>query len=69
VRERGYAIDREENTVGLTCYGVAIPYRTPARDAISCSVPVARLTPSHEQQIKEAMLHARDRLTLATRHL
>lgn len=45
VREQGFAVDREENTLGLRCFGVAIPYRTPARDAISCSVPVARLTP------------------------
>lgn len=69
VRERGYALDREESTLGLRCLGVAIPYRTPARDAISCSVPVARLTPAHEQGIREALLDARDRLTLATRHL
>jgi IclR family transcriptional regulator, acetate operon repressor len=48
---------------------VAIPYRTPARDAISCSVPVARLTPAHEQMVKDALFDARDRLTLATRRL
>lgn len=69
VRERGYAVDREENTIGLRCFGVAIPYRSPARDAVSCSVPVARLTPGHEQQIKDALFDARDRLALATRHL
>lgn len=69
VRERGYAIDNEENTLGLRCFGVAVPYRTPARDAISCSVPAARLTPAHEDAIREALLGARDRLTLATRHL
>ncbi|MFR9727136.1 IclR family transcriptional regulator [Streptomyces sp. MS19] len=69
IRERGYAIDREENTLGLTCFGIAIPYRRPARDAISCSVPVARLRPGHEQLIREALFDARDRLALATRHL
>ncbi|MFG3201577.1 IclR family transcriptional regulator [Streptomyces sp. NPDC048192] len=69
VREQGFAVDREENTLGLRCFGVAIPYRTPARDAISCSVPVARLTPAHEQMIKDALFDARDRLTLATRRL
>ncbi|KAB8168849.1 helix-turn-helix domain-containing protein [Streptomyces sp. 3MP-14] len=69
VRERGYAIDREENTLGLRCFGIAIPYRQPARDAISCSVPVARLTEAHEQLIREALFDARDRLSLATRHL
>lgn len=69
IRERGYAIDAEENTVGLRCFGIAIPYRTPARDAVSCSVPVARLTPGREQMIRDALFEARDRLTLATRHL
>ncbi|UGY90695.1 IclR family transcriptional regulator [Streptomyces gobiensis] len=69
VREQGYAVDREENTLGLCCFGVAIPYRAPARDAISCSVPVARLTPAHKRKIVDALFEARDRLTLATRRL
>lgn len=69
VRAQGYAVDREENTLGLCCFGVALPARTPARDALSCSVPVARLTPAHEQMIKDALLAARDRLAPATRRL
>lgn len=69
VRAQGYAVDREENTVGLRCLAVAIPYRTPARDAVSCSVPSARLTPAHEQLVRGALLDARDRLALATRRL
>src|SRR5690606_25433960 len=69
VREQGFAVDREENTLGLRCFGVAISYRTPARDASSCSMPVARLTPAHEQLVKDALFDARDRLTLATRRL
>ncbi|MFI6411307.1 IclR family transcriptional regulator [Streptomyces sp. NPDC050585] len=69
IRAQGYAVDREENTLGLRCFGVAVPYRTPARDALSCSVPAARLTPSHEQAVKDALFDARDRLILATRGL
>jgi DNA-binding IclR family transcriptional regulator len=69
IREQGYAVDREENTLGLRCFGIAIPYRRPARDAVSCSVPVARLTPGHEQMIKDTLFDARDRLLLATRRL
>ncbi|PBC71488.1 IclR family transcriptional regulator [Streptomyces sp. TLI_235] len=69
VRELGYAVDREENTLGVRCFGVAIPYRHPARDAVSVSVPVARLTPDREQTIRDALMDARDRLTLATRHI
>ena len=59
----------EETTPGLRCFGVAIPHRTPARDAISCSVPVARLTPGPEAMVKDALFDARDRPTLATRRL
>lgn len=69
VREQGYSVDREENTLGLRCFGVAVPYRTPARDAVSCSVPVARLTQGHEQTIKAALFEARDRLSVVTRRM
>ncbi|MCB5179949.1 IclR family transcriptional regulator [Streptomyces antimicrobicus] len=69
VREQGYAVDREESTLGLRCFGVALPYRTPARDAVSCSVPAARLTPGHEQAIRAALFEARDRLAAATRRM
>jgi DNA-binding IclR family transcriptional regulator len=69
IRHHGYAVDHEENTLGLRCFGIAIDYRTPARDAVSVSAPVARLTPTHEQTIKEALFDARDRLLLATRRL
>src|SRR3989440_104685 len=55
-RERGYAVDREENVLGVCCFGAALRYRRPARDAISCSVPVARLTGGREEQIVAALL-------------
>jgi DNA-binding IclR family transcriptional regulator len=42
-RERGYAAERGENTQGLGCFAVALAYRHPAVDAISCSVPFSRL--------------------------
>ncbi|MGW2659275.1 hypothetical protein ACWC1D_37420, partial [Streptomyces sp. NPDC001478] len=37
---------------------VAVPYRKPARDAISRSVPVARLTPAHEQMVEDELIRA-----------
>ena len=68
-RERGYAIDREENTAGLTCFGVALPYRQPPRDAISCSVPVARMNTEREREIPEILHEASARVIKGTRHL
>ncbi len=67
-RRRGYAIDHEENVAGLRCYGVAVRYQSPARDALSCSVPLARLTRGRAAEITEALLTARDRLETALRH-
>ena len=54
-RRRGHALDQEENTPGVRCYGFALRYSSPAVDAISCSVPLARVTPAHEEQIVQAM--------------
>ncbi|HEY8719558.1 IclR family transcriptional regulator [Pengzhenrongella sp.] len=59
VRMRGYAIDDEENTMGLRCFGFALHYTDPVSDAFSCSVPLARLTPERERQIVETMQAAR----------
>ncbi|MFF9284489.1 IclR family transcriptional regulator [Streptomyces griseosporeus] len=55
VRARGYAIDREEGVPGIVGFGFALRYDRPARDAVSCSVPVARLTPEHEARIVAVM--------------
>lgn len=53
--ERGYAIDLEENTTGLKCFGFALRYQSPAVDAISCSVPIARLTAKRQAEILAVM--------------
>ena len=58
-RARGYAVDNEENTVGIRCLAVALPRATPPVDAISLSVPVVRLTPERERQMVEALLAAK----------
>ncbi|MUN64650.1 helix-turn-helix domain-containing protein [Kocuria sediminis] len=59
-RERGYAIDDEENTPGLRCFGVALPIRSGITDALSCSVPLDRLTPEHEREIIAALRSTAD---------
>jgi IclR family transcriptional regulator, acetate operon repressor len=69
VREQGYAVDREENTEGLRCFGVALHITDPPRDAISCSVPIPRLTPEREKDIAACLLEARDRIELSAMRL
>ncbi|GAB3807540.1 IclR family transcriptional regulator [Micromonospora zhanjiangensis] len=54
-RKRGYAIDEQENSLGLRCYAVALHYAEPATDAISVSIPLARLTPQRELEVVEIM--------------
>lgn len=58
VRRRGYAIDDEEATVGLRCFGVALRQRTGTRDAISISVPIVRLGDGREEEIVDLLLRA-----------
>ncbi|GAA3092012.1 IclR family transcriptional regulator [Streptomyces rectiviolaceus] len=55
VRERGYAIDREETVSGIAGFGFALRYDVPAVDAISCSVPVVRLTDEHQSRVVSVM--------------
>jgi DNA-binding IclR family transcriptional regulator len=43
-RRRGFAIDDEENTIGVTCFGVAVPDASPPV-AVSCTLVTQRLTP------------------------
>lgn len=54
-RRRGYAVDREENTDGIVCFAMAVPLRSPATDAISLSVPAARLGADSEERVVTAL--------------
>jgi len=62
VRERGHSIDREETVPGIAGFGFALRYDTPATDAISCSVPVSRLTEQHEHRIVTVMREIRAKI-------
>lgn len=61
-RRRGYAIDRQENTVGLCCVGLAIFVKGPSRDAISCSVPLGRFPDQRQAELVESLRVARERI-------
>jgi DNA-binding IclR family transcriptional regulator len=55
---RGYAIDREENVLGVICFAFALRLGGVPSDAISCSVPVERLG-SREPEVLEALRRTR----------
>ncbi len=55
IRERGWAADREENSIGIACFAVALG----DTDAISISVPTARLTADVEHRMVAALLDLR----------
>lgn len=63
VRRAGYAIDAEEAGLGMRCFAIALPFHSPTKDAISCSVPLARLNEQKEQEIIELLLAAREELS------
>ncbi|MFF3484019.1 IclR family transcriptional regulator [Streptomyces sp. NPDC002701] len=62
VRVRGHSIDREETVAGIAGYGFALRYASPPTDAISCSIPVTRLTSAHEAQVIAIMQETRAKI-------
>lgn len=54
-RERGHAVDDEENYAGVSCIAVALRYTSPATDAVSCSVPTRELTAARREEILRAL--------------
>jgi DNA-binding IclR family transcriptional regulator len=58
VRRRGYAIDAEESASGLRCFAVSLRQQFGTHDAISISVPVARLRDGREEEIVALLLQA-----------
>ena len=59
---QGFAFDHEENTPGISCVGVPLKYTNPISDAISCSVPVARMTAPYREKVTAALLEAAARI-------
>lgn len=53
-QDRGYAVDDEENLVGVRCFAVALRLGPATADAISCSVPLERLG-GREAEIVDAV--------------
>ncbi|MFI5530023.1 IclR family transcriptional regulator [Kitasatospora sp. NPDC051853] len=69
VRDRGWALEREQGTVGVTCVSAAVPYRIPATDALSCSMPAAAATDKEVARVARAVTsHATALATTLRRH-
>jgi len=65
VRSRGWALEREQGTLGVACIAAAIGYRIPATDAISCSMPAHLLKEGEGERVAEALV-ARTRQLAST---
>lgn len=62
VRERGYAEDDEENTLGVHCFAVALAHPAVPLMAMSIALPVARLRRDTAQTVVPLLTEARDTL-------
>jgi DNA-binding IclR family transcriptional regulator len=61
IREKGYAIDNEENELGVRCIAVCIRNRQGQPDnAFSISAPAVRMTPDRIEQLAEKILKAKE---------
>lgn len=66
IRERGYAVDDEQYTEGISCLAVAIPGRVGTPAGVSVTLLTARLTPDlHEALVAEltSLAHGLSRMT------
>jgi DNA-binding IclR family transcriptional regulator len=55
VRKRGWAYEGEQGTPGVACVAVAVGYRIPATDAVSCSMPAHLATLKHIEEVAEVV--------------
>lgn len=55
IRDRGFAAEVEEGTLGVRCVAAVIPYRIPGTDAISCSMPVSQVSDADAQRVGELL--------------
>jgi len=56
IRARGWAFEREQGTEGVACIAVAVDYRIPASDAISCSMPAKLADDEAIERISDALM-------------
>lgn len=62
IRSDGFAVDREENSEGISCFAVALRTSRPPADAVSVSVPTFRLNTRREHRIIEVLSQVNERM-------
>lgn len=63
VKEKGYALDNEENEEGVKCIAVCITdYKGKPMNAISISAPVSRMSEERIQEYSRYVLETRDKI-------
>ena len=66
VRRLGYALDNEENELGVRCIAAALPdYSGRASYAISVSAPITRMSDERIAALRGPLLAARDEIASA----
>ena len=55
-RAHGYATEREQVSPNIACVAATVPYRIPATDAISCSLPIEQGTPEELARVSRAII-------------
>jgi DNA-binding IclR family transcriptional regulator len=59
IRDRGYAVELEESDLGLGCVAVAVPGPSSLSDALSVTVPTARLDGDRVAELARLLVNAR----------
>ncbi|WP_231974011.1 IclR family transcriptional regulator [Pseudonocardia sp. HH130630-07] len=67
-RDRGYGAEIEEGSPGVRCVAAAVPYRIPATDALSCSIPIDHVTPDEVGRVTEVLVASAADLGARLRH-
>lgn len=66
VRERGYAMDDEENEIGVRCIAACIyDYRGKAKYAFSISAPLSRMMDERVEELSRHVLQVKNDLSMA----
>lgn len=66
-RERGYSVDDEQNTEGVTCIGVALPGTRQTPTAVSATLLTARLTTELRETLVRDLTRLAEELARLTR--